>query len=50
MTTKMIILLALGLLILGGLTWLIVRAWRYRKNHPDEIYWPYNAPKENKDN
>ncbi len=37
MTTKMIILLAIGLIVLGLLVWMIVRAWRYRKNHPDDL-------------
>ena len=37
MTTKLIILLAIGALVLGMLAWLIVRAWRYRRNHPGEI-------------
>ena len=36
MTTKLIILLAIGLIVLGLLVWMIVRAWRYRKNHPDD--------------
>ena len=35
MTTKLIILLAIGLIVLGLLVWMIVRAWRYRKDHPD---------------
>ena len=43
MTTKLIILLVLGLLVLGALVWLIVRAWRYRQAHPNEILWPYNG-------
>lgn len=43
MSTKLIILLSLGALVLGTLFWQIVRAWRYRKNHPDEIFWPYNG-------
>lgn len=34
MTTKLIILLSLGVVVLGGLTWSIVRAWRYRRNGP----------------
>ena len=44
MTTKLIILIAIGVLVLAGLTWLIVRAWRYRRDHPEEIFWPYNDP------
>jgi hypothetical protein len=43
MTTKLIILLSLGGLVLGGLAWSIVRAWRYRSNHPEETYWPYSG-------
>ncbi len=46
MTTKMIILLTVGALVLGTLVWQIVRAWRYRSTHPDETYWPYNTPQE----
>jgi heme/copper-type cytochrome/quinol oxidase subunit 2 len=42
MNLKLNILLLLGVVVLGILTRLIVRAWRYRRDHPDEIYWPYN--------
>jgi len=42
MTTKLIILIAIGILVLAGLIWLIIRAWRYRRDHPNEIFWPYN--------
>ena len=44
MTTKLIILVAIGLLVFGALLCIIVKAWRYRRNHPDEVYWPYNGP------
>lgn len=44
MTTKLIILIVVGLLVFGALLCIIVKAWRYRRNHPDEIYWPYNGP------
>ena len=43
MSTKLIILLIVGALALGTLVWMIVRAWRYRRNHPEETYWPYNG-------
>ena len=46
MNLKLILLLAIGLLVLGAIAWQLVRAWRYRRNHPDETYWPYNDPKE----
>ena len=36
MTTKLIILLTIGLIVLGLLVWMIVRAIRYRRNHPNE--------------
>lgn len=42
MTTKLIILIAIGILVLAGLIWLIIRAWRYRRVHSNEIFWPYN--------
>lgn len=42
MTIKLMILIVLGGIVLGALVWLIIRAWRYRRDHPDEIYWPYN--------
>lgn len=42
MTTKLIILIILGVVVLGGIAWCIVRAWRYRRDHPKEVYWPYN--------
>ena len=41
MATKLIILIVLGVVVLGVLVWQLNRAWRYRKKHPDEIYWPY---------
>ncbi len=44
MTTKLIILIVVGLLVFGALVYVIVKAWRYRRNHPDEVYWPYNGP------
>lgn len=44
MTTKLIILIAIGFLIFGAVVFVIVKACRYRRNHPDEIYWPYNGP------
>ena len=44
MTTKLIILIVVGLLVFGALLCIIVKAWRYRRNHPDEVYWPYNGP------
>ncbi len=44
MTTKLIILLTIGLLVFGALVFVIVKAWCYRRNHPDEVYWPYNKP------
>lgn len=42
MTTKLITLIILGVVVLGGIAWCIVRAWRYRRDHPKEVYWPYN--------
>ena len=36
MSTKLIILLIVGALALGILVWMLVRAWRYRRNHPEE--------------
>jgi hypothetical protein len=42
MNLKLNILLLLGVVVLGILTRLIVRAWRYRRDHPNEIFWPYN--------
>ena len=36
MTTKLIILTVLGAVVLAALAYMIVRAWRYRRNHPDE--------------
>ncbi len=42
MTTKLIILISLGVVSLGGIAWCIVRARRYRRDHPNEVYWPYN--------
>lgn len=42
MTTKLIILIAIGILVLAGLIWFIIRAWRYRRDHSNEIFWPYN--------
>ena len=54
MTTKLIILLVLGLLILSGIIWLVVKACRYSREHPDELLWPYdgelNERQEDKDN
>lgn len=50
MTTKLIILLSLGAVVLGGLAWSIVRAWRYRRNHPEETYWPYSGDLKEKEN
>ncbi len=50
MTTKLIILLSFGTLVLGVLIRQIVRAWRYRRDHPDEVYWPYNRPNEKPEN
>ena len=49
MTTKLIVLLIVGGLVLGLLAWMIVRAWHYRRHHPEETYWPYygNLKKEN---
>lgn len=44
MTLKLIILTVLGAVILTILAGMIVRAWRYRHNHHDEVYWPYNGP------
>ena len=44
MTTKLIILIVVGILVFGALLCIIVKAWRYRRNHPDEVYWPYNGP------
>ena len=44
MTTKLIIIIVVGLLVFGALLCIIVKAWRYRRNHPDEVYWPYNGP------
>ena len=38
--------MVLGGVVLGALVWQIVRAWRYRRDHPEEIFWPYNKPKE----
>ena len=46
MNLKLILLLAVGVVAVGVLVWQLVRAWRYRRNHPDETYWPYNEPKE----
>ena len=43
MNLKLIILLSFGALVLGALIWQIVRAWRYRRDHPDEILWPYSG-------
>lgn len=37
MTTKLIVLLGLGALALAAIVWTIVRAIRYRRNHPDEM-------------
>ena len=48
MKSKQIILLVVGLTVLGLLAWQLIRAWRYRRSHPDETYWPYNDPKEDK--
>ena len=45
MSTKLIILLSIGALVLGVLVWFIIKAWRYRRDHPDEVYWPYNDMK-----
>ncbi|MCR5589449.1 MAG: hypothetical protein K6F72_07525 [Bacteroidales bacterium] len=42
MSTKLIILLSIGALVLGVLVWFIIKAWRYRRDHPNEVYWPYN--------
>ena len=42
MTLKLIALTVLGAVVLTILAGMIVRAWRYRRNHPDEVYWPYN--------
>ena len=44
MNLKLILLLAVGVVAVGVLAWQIVRAWRYRRNHPDEILWPFNNP------
>ncbi len=46
MSLKLIFLIAVGGLALGLLVGLLVRAFRYRRNHPDETYWPYNTPQE----
>lgn len=37
MTTKLIVLLGVGAVVLAAIVWMIVRAIRYRRNHPDEI-------------
>ena len=42
MNLKLIIILAVGILVLGAIAWQLVRAWRYRRSHPDESLWPYN--------
>ena len=44
MTLKLIALTVLGAVVLTILAGMIVRAWRYRHNHHDEVYWPYNGP------
>ena len=44
MKSKQIILLVVGLTVLGLLAWQLIRAWRYHRNHPDEILWPFNNP------
>ena len=36
MTTKLMILLGVGAVVLAALVWMIVRAIRYRHNHPNE--------------
>ena len=46
MNTKLIVILVVGLLVLAAIVWQLVRAWRYRRSHPDETYWPYNDTKE----
>ncbi len=38
MTTKLTILISLGVVVLGGIAWCIVRAWRYHRNHRDEMF------------
>lgn len=43
MSTKLIVLLIIGALVLITLACILVRAWRYRRNHPEETYWPYNG-------
>lgn len=50
MTLKLIIIIIVALLVLGILAWQLVRAWRYRRNHPNETYWPYNDTKESDEN
>lgn len=50
MTTKLIILVVLGVVVLGVLAWQIVRAWRYHRDHPDEPLWPYDDIKNDKEN
>ena len=36
MSTKLIVLLIVGALVLITLACMLVRAWRYRRNHPEE--------------
>ena len=43
MTSKLTILIAIGLLVFGAFVFIIVKAWRYRRNHPNEVYWPYSG-------
>ena len=38
MHLKTIILLTLALMVLAVLVWIAVRAWRYRRDHPDEFF------------
>ena len=44
-----ITLIIVGVITVAGLTWTLVRAWRYRRDNPNEIYWPYSGELNNKE-